>query len=181
MTYSLDDSWSVTKSSMLRLVPLDSLITMNQLAAADGITRAGYEADFPLDPDADFPLMIDENAHAFSVVANDEILLDNCSSVDIFHNVNLLSNLHSVIAKKVHGVEEGGCGITITQAGSFGVFGDNIGFHPNATANILFQARLIEEGFDVTYNKAADSFTVTSQRDCTRIRFSMRVKPNGKL
>ena len=52
------------------------------------------------------------------------------------------------------GIEKDESGITFAVSGSFGLFGDNIGVHPGATANLESreQARLVYEWANIQYD-----------------------------
>ena len=64
-----------------------------------------------------------------------QVLLDNQSTVDLFFNPDLLSNIHSIRKP----VSIGGIGpgaLIVTQRGTFQDYGP-VYYHPDAQANVL--------------------------------------------
>jgi hypothetical protein len=86
------------------------------------------------------------------------ILLDNQSTVDVFCNDNLLSNVRTAEGSmKIHcnaGVA------TTNQVGDLDGYG-TVWYHPNGIANILSLSRVREHGYRVTYDSEdGNKFTV---------------------
>ena len=77
------------------------------------------------------------------------ILLDNCSTVDVFHNGELLNNIRSGLAyMDIH------CNARMTSTnlvGDLPGYGE-VWYHPNGIANILSLARVKDRGYHVTYD-----------------------------
>ena len=77
------------------------------------------------------------------------ILLDNCSTVDVFHNGELLENIRSGMSyMDIHC----NAGMTSTNlVGDLPGYGE-VWYHPNGIANILSLARVKDRGYHVTYD-----------------------------
>ena len=77
------------------------------------------------------------------------ILLDNCSTVDVFHNGELLENIRSGMSyMDIHC----NAGMTSTNlVGDLPGYGE-VWYHPNGIANILSLARVKDHGYHVTYD-----------------------------
>ena len=82
-------------------------------------------------------------------VSSSWILLDNCSTVDVFHNGELLNNIRSGAAyMDIHC----NAGVTSTNLiGDLPGYGE-VWYHPNGIANILSLARVKSRGYRVTYD-----------------------------
>ena len=88
------------------------------------------------------------------------VLLDNQSSVNVFKNPDLLTDMRkSSNNVVVNGVQRGAKGVKIDMEGNF----QNLGavyFSPDTTANILSFAAQTDAGAEIRYNSAADNFTL---------------------
>ena len=90
--------------------------------------------------------------------SRDDVLLDSQASVNVFCNRELLSNVRRSSMKVVlNGVQAKASGVTIDQEGDFRDIGKCY-FSKEATANILSYAVMVDEGNDVSYDKANDRF-----------------------
>lgn len=109
-----------------------------------------------------------------------DVLLDNAAGTDIFANQSLLSNVRDAErAVRIAGVQAGAPSLKITRVGVFGPFGNAIGVHAGASANILSQARLEDEGGIVQYDGQTKVYTVTK---CGHtLVFARRTLPSGAL
>jgi hypothetical protein len=95
------------------------------------------------------------------------ILLDNQSTVDVFHNATLLSNI-----RQAAGTMDIYCnaGVTTTTlVGDLPGYG-TVWYQPNAIANILSLSRVREHGHKITYNSEnGNEFHVTKPDGKTRV------------
>jgi hypothetical protein len=82
------------------------------------------------------------------------ILLDNQSTVDVFHNKELLNNI-----RKGDGHMDIHCNAEVTSTnlvGDLPGYGQ-VWYNPNGTANILSLSRVKERGFHVTFDSKNDN------------------------
>lgn len=90
--------------------------------------------------------------------SRDDVLLDSQASVNVFCNRELLSNVRRSAMKVVlNGIQAKASGVTIDQEGDLRDIGKCY-FSKEATANILSYAVMVDEGNDVSYDKANDRF-----------------------
>ena len=102
-----------------------------------------------------------------SQVPNSWILLDNQSTVDVFQNAKLLSNIwKNATSMTIHC----NAGVTTTSmVGDLSGYG-TVWYHPSGIANILSLARVKEHGFHVTYDSTANNeFKLIKPTGGTRI------------
>ena len=95
------------------------------------------------------------------------ILLDNCSSINVFFNGRYLKNIR-VAEKSLHLYTNAGKAV-ITMVGDLPGFGE-VYYYPEGIANILsFHNVVKKDGYSVQYdNGVEDAFTVTNPRGMTR-------------
>lgn len=95
------------------------------------------------------------------------ILLDNQSSVHIFHNKNLLSKPLSRSPVPLHlgGIVEGQVLKTDRQGSFLDIANGNVWFSTRSVANILSLHQLHEDGFPTLYDKEQDCFALSTPND----------------
>lgn len=91
------------------------------------------------------------------IIQNDEVLLDNQSTVNIFNNKSLLQDIQP-LAEHVTITGVGGAQMHCKLAGVHPVFGQVL-YHPNSVANIISFAALREK-HAITYNPERNQFIV---------------------
>ena len=102
-----------------------------------------------------------------SAVPKTWILLDNQSTVDVFHNSSLLKNIREADSyMDIHC----NAGVTSTNLiGDLPGYG-TVWYHPNGIANILSLARVRERGYKVTFDSQhGNSFHVTKPDGTVRV------------
>ena len=125
--------------------------------------------------------LLEDDQHVLFFAEN-EILLDNQASQAIFRNAELLHSLRERTPYKMGGIDSTQKGLLIEQTGSMlGLrkIDGSIGIASSASANVLAQARLIDAGYSVKFDDAADSYTV--ETDIGAMCFTRRRLRNGKL
>ena len=106
-----------------------------------------------------------------------DVLLDNQGGIDIFGNPGLLQDLRATTKPlSVSGIDSTASPIVVNAVGRFGDFGDSIRYSASASANILSQARLQDEGYSIAL--ADDEYTVTSPAGSTLV-FSRQLMDDG--
>eukprot|EP00978_Attheya_sp_CCMP212_P038649 scaffold193426_cov40-Attheya_sp.AAC.1 len=95
------------------------------------------------------------------------ILLDNCSTVDVFHNGELLDNIR---VGDAHMDIHCNAGVTSTNlVGDLPGYG-TVWYHPNGIANILSLSRVKNRGHHVTYDSHnGNEFHVSKGNGMTRV------------
>jgi hypothetical protein len=116
-----------------------------------------------------------DRATVLATFRADEVLLDNCSSVCIFRNKNLLTDIHPCQVVEVGGVDsEGGEGLRATSSGKFASLAE-VYHHPMAAANILSMAQLVDNGAHVSYHPSPrDAFTLVTPDGSRTFEFARR-------
>jgi hypothetical protein len=95
------------------------------------------------------------------------ILLDNQSTIDVFHNATLLKNIRQSDSQmKIHC----NAGVTSTNmVGDLPGYG-TVWYHPNGIANILSLSRVADKGYMVSYNSGnGNEFVLTKPDGTTKI------------
>jgi hypothetical protein len=88
-----------------------------------------------------------------------DLLLDNQSAISIFGDSDMIYNIRT--AEEPIIVNGIGGGLTVDKIANAGSFG-TVYYHPNAMANIISQAAIIDNfGHIVTYERENDSYVVT--------------------
>lgn len=99
-------------------------------------------------------------------IPNSWILLDNQSTVDVFHNADLLENIREVNSSmQIHC----NAGITSTNLqGDLAGYG-TVWYHPEGIANILSLSRVKNKGYHITYDSNNNNgFTIKRPNGETR-------------
>ena len=100
------------------------------------------------------------NSDTIALFTPTEIVLDNAAGGrGVFMNPDLVSDMAPVRSYRMGGVNAAAGGIVISAQGRYEDLGD-VGFSPDAAANILSQARLKDMGIDVRYDGTKDEYTV---------------------
>ena len=93
--------------------------------------------------------------------SSNDVLLDSQASVSVFCNGNLLSEIgESPDLITLNGVQSGVSGIRISKVGTFRELG-KVYFSPKTSANLLFYAVMVDNGNNISYSQATDSFTLS--------------------
>jgi hypothetical protein len=159
----------------------DDASTSSSLTSASAGTRQSgatlllsgiAEGEFEDDITTGFQFLNHANETVFqnagsAAVPDTWILLDNQSTVDVFHNPRLLRNIReSNSYMDIHC----NAGVTSTKlVGDLPGYG-TVWYHPNGIANILSLARMKERGYKVTYDSDDDnSFKVLKPDGTMRI------------
>jgi len=100
------------------------------------------------------------------------LLMDSCSTTDIFAMASLLSNTHTA-AKPIWVHCNAGC-IQLTQHGYFGNYPHPVWYNPKGVANILSLANVTKH-YRVTMDSAASPAMLVHKNDGTSIKF----EPSG--
>jgi hypothetical protein len=87
------------------------------------------------------------------------ILLDNQSTIDVFCNKNLLTDIHKTTS--VMNIHCNAGTKATSDVGDFPGYGQ-VWYHPTGIANILSLSRVRQKGFNVTYENKKNCFIVTS-------------------
>jgi hypothetical protein len=130
-----------------------------------GSTSVLFATEPSADCAADPELFTDFDFAQYDALISDTwILLDNQSTVDIFCNRNLLSDIHDVdVPLTVHST--GGPRVVI-QMGMLRNYG-LVWFCPDGIANIISMSNAENLGFDVSYSSASGAFHVTNPKTGT--------------
>jgi Zinc knuckle len=90
------------------------------------------------------------------------ILLDNQSTIDVFSNKDLLSNIHN--CNRVMNIH---CNAGVKQTSKMGTLAryGEVWYHANGIANILSLSRARNNGFTVSYDNNTNIFSLTRTTD----------------
>ena len=106
-----------------------------------------------------------------ALFSRDDVLLDSQASVNVFCNRKLLRNVRDSEKDIIlNGVQAGAKGVRISQEGDFSDVG-KVYYSENSTANILSYAVMVDQGNDVAYDKASDSFVLKPLGSETTYKF----------
>ena len=112
--------------------------------------------------------------------ATDEILLDNQAAQSIFHNERLLHGVQGRTPYHLGSIDKSHAGLNITRTGgitAFSKLGLTVGLAAGASANVLSQARVIDAGYSVKYDRPGDLYVV--QTDDGIMEFRRRKRERG--
>lgn len=85
------------------------------------------------------------------------ILLDNQSTIDVFCEASLLTNVHKVTDQMTIHCNAGQ--VHTNYVGNFGVYGD-VWYCEDGIANILSFANMLRKGYSIAYNQCDNTFQV---------------------
>ena len=86
------------------------------------------------------------------------ILLDNQSTIDVFSNKNLLSDIHT--CDRIMNIHCNAGTQQTSEMGTLAGYGE-VWYHPNGIANIISLSRARDNGFIVSYDNKGNFFTLT--------------------
>lgn len=112
------------------------------------------------------------NARRAHVIPDGSVGLDSMSSVDVFGDGRLLTNVHTVL-DKMRIVCNAGT-VVVTQMGTFRGYG-KVWYHPDAIANILSLSN-VQTKFRVTYDSKSGNHFVVHRDDGSQRLFSPTTK-----
>jgi predicted lactoylglutathione lyase len=124
-----------------------------------------------------FMIKDDESKDSMVLFSNTEVLLDNQAGRSIFRNKSLLSNVNAVKPFYIGGIDGESRGLRIGEEGDFEGLG-RVGYQPQAAANILSKARVLDAGNTVSYDQQADVYTLEGQH--RNYTFSRKLLDSGR-
>ena len=102
-----------------------------------------------------------------------DVLLDNEASLNIFSNLELLTDVRkSDKTVRVSGIEQGS-GVSVDREGNFGEFG-TVYYSGAASANILSFASQVDSGAEIRYDHVSDCFTLQPKGSTRTYRFGRK-------
>lgn len=113
------------------------------------------------------------------LLSNDDVVFDNGSTVHLFKNGKLLTDIgQSKRPIVVNGVQANATGVRVDKEGKLGDIG-RVYYSRNATANILSMSTLIDSGANITYDQHENKFSVQPKGSETTYCFSRRNVPGS--
>ena len=102
-----------------------------------------------------------------------DVLLDNEASLNIFSNLELLTDVRkSDKTVRVSGIEQGS-GVSVDREGNFGEFG-TVYYSGAASVNILSFASQVDSGAEIRYDHVSDCFTLQPKGSTRTYRFGRK-------
>lgn len=91
-----------------------------------------------------------------------EVLLDNQAGSSLFHNPDLVSDVHDIRPYQLGGIDGQSGGLKVTRRGTFSPGVGTVGLDPNAAANILSAPEQVDRGNKVRYHENDDEYSLSS-------------------